>query len=156
MCDLNNDNIKHCRIIFDDCSQKSYVSKELADKLKLEPIGNIRMVVKGACAQVSVINSDIVQFMVKTKDDHEICVTACVVNTVCQPLSHQPLQTSIKSYFHLKGLRFSDYHGDNDDLRIDILIGGNHYYDFITDTTKRGKKGEPTAVWTKVGTYQRK
>ena len=65
-------------------------------------------------------------------------VTACEVNTVCEPLSWQPVKSCYQE---------PDYHND---LRIDILIG-DPYYEFVSDTMKSGAIGEPTAVFTKLG-----
>ena len=45
---------------------------------------------------------------------------------------------------------FADYH-DGNDIKIDILIGGDYYYDIVSNDVRKGPPGTPTAVNTTLG-----
>ena len=63
--DMNLDRRQKARILFDDASQKSYMSRELCDKLKLNPIAK-RHVINGACAQSTAMDCEVVQIQIQT------------------------------------------------------------------------------------------
>ena len=66
--------------------------------------------------------------------------------TICSPVR---LRVKV-SYTHLRGLELADYHEDDKDDTIDILIGADHYWDFITGDIVRGESG-PTAISSRLG-----
>ena len=66
MSDVNGECTSHGRILFDDASTKSYISRELRERLKLQPISKCRVTIRGACATSTVIDCDIVQLKIQT------------------------------------------------------------------------------------------
>ena len=65
--------------------------------------------------------------------------------TICSPL---PSRVDANNYPHLHGLKLADY-SDSEDS-IDVLIGSDYYWDFVTSEIVRGDFG-PTAVNSKFG-----
>ena len=59
-------NKEKCRILFDDCSQKTNTTKELSDKLKLKPIAQKNVIINGTCATSTMKSCDVVKFNVRT------------------------------------------------------------------------------------------
>jgi hypothetical protein len=73
-------------------------------------------------------------------------ISAINFPTICSPV-----RTSVNtSYAHLRGLELADENEDNKDDTIDILIGADHYWDFITEDIVRGEGG-PSAISSKLG-----
>ena len=48
------------RVLSDDASQRSYINRELCDKLKLKAISKRRVVINGACARSTMSECDVV------------------------------------------------------------------------------------------------
>ena len=139
------------RLLFDNASGLSYITRELSDRLNLTPLAQRRILINGfGSQQTHVPSTDIVELYVKTTNGERARVVARVVEQVCAPLANQPIRLAVSKYPHLRGIPLADSHDNNDSLGIDILIGGDHFYQFMTDETKRGPDG-PVAVKTRVG-----
>ena len=65
-------------------------------------------------------------------------IEAIVVPTICSPLSRQFTKLAKNQYTHLNNIQLSDCNVNNTDSQIDVLIGANHYWDFMTGEVKRG------------------
>ena len=70
-----------------------------------------------------------------------------VVPTICEPISSQPINSSVESHDHLLKLDSAD---GNSHLPVDILIGCDYYWDLVTGSICREVQG-PTAIHTKLG-----
>ena len=77
-------------------------------------------------------------------------VTLFFVPMICEPLTSHPLVDCRETSFHLTGLELADDPGDNQSLRVDILIGSDHYWDLITGRLQRGADG-PVVIKMKLG-----
>ena len=116
------------------------------------------VIIKGVCANSTVTKSDVVELYLHTTAGSNVRITGSILNEICCPISQQPIRTSINNYPHLQGLKFADYHHDNNDyhydnndLKIDILLGADFYYQLVTDNVRRGPSGTPVAVDLKFG-----
>ena len=85
------------RIIFDSCSQRSYISEEMQRTLHLPVAGQDILLIK-TFGEVSakLQRCDIVQVAVQTIDDMEVYVSAYVVPTICAPISNQMIQFTLE------------------------------------------------------------
>ena len=141
-----------CTVLFDDCSQRTYVSRRLAMALKLKPLTQKTVIINGTCATSSIKKCDVVQLKVQTLNPAiNICITGTVLDEICHPIKQQPVCSAVRKFPHLKGLKLADYHRDNATLQVDLLVGADHYYEFVSDTIRRGRSGEPVAVSSKLG-----
>ena len=61
---------------------------------------------------------------------------APAIPKICNPLG--PVNLDLKDNPHLQGLTFADSYLRNS-LQVDVLIGADHYYSFVTGVCKRGK-----------------
>ena len=77
-------------------------------------------------------------------------LSALVFPSICKPLTSQPINYSRESYEHLIGLELADAAEESDMIEIDVLIGADSYWDFVTGEVVRGNSG-PTAIRTKIG-----
>ena len=146
------------RIIFDNCSNRTYVTDCLRKCLSLPKIGekNInvaRFMDSGNGQDKPVVHtSDIVQFKIKGVNDEDITVTAQTVPAICPPPNSRPIEFYKKEYRHLKSLTLADEVIDEPfrDNQIDIMIGLDYYYSMVYDETVRGMCG-PVATKSQIG-----
>ena len=97
---------------------------------------------------------DLVQLCVQGMTSETcLCLNAYSVPIICSPLRNQAVNFTTRTYQHLSGLLLADSISANENensLEVDVLIGANYYWHFLTGTIKRGESG-PTALQTKVG-----
>ena len=144
----NEDSTKSTRvkILFDNGSQRSYVTDNLKSRLGL----------KSTIKEMLHLNTfgektfrkqkwDVLTLFLQ--DANEETSRVCVLSfpTICSPL---PSRVDANNYPHLHGLKLADY-SDSEDS-IDVLIGSDYYWDFVTSEIVRGDFG-PTAVNSKFG-----
>ena len=77
-------------------------------------------------------------------------INALVVPSICTPLPQQFVSIAKNQYDHLKYLKFSDSSDSNFNCNVDILIGADYYWDYVSGSIKRGNS-DPVAVETKLG-----
>ena len=144
----NEDSTKSTRvkILFDNGSQRSYVTDNLKSRLGL----------KSTIKEMLHLNTfgektfrkqkwDVLTLFLQ--DANEETSRVCVLSfpTICSPL---PSRVDANNYPHLHGLKLADY-SDSEDS-IDVLIGSDYCWDFVTSEIVRGDFG-PTAVNSKFG-----
>ena len=69
-----------------------------------------------------------------------------IVPHICDPLTNQTISICTKKYSHLAQLDLADTSHD-ETLEVDMLIGSDYYWEFVTGETIRGSEG-PVAVGT--------
>ena len=153
LVDVKNSNTSEvfhkARVLFDSGSQRSYITKSLAAKLKLPVKRSETMIVNTFGDDKSQqLNTDVVEFHISA---HKFSkgIVARTTETICSPLSNTPVP---KKYLpELQCLKLADpdvlYAGQ---LKIDILLGGDYFWDFICGTICKTEFG-PTAINSPVG-----
>ena len=146
---------KHkARIVFDSCSQRSYISNRLRSTLKLETVESENLLIKTfGDKSPKVLSCDKVKFAVTDTEGNEIIMDAYSVPTICSPISNQSIKVALEEYPHLHGLTLADKPSLSTagDVEVDVLIGADYYWKFVTGTTKRSGKPGPVAVLTRLG-----
>ena len=139
------------RLVFDSCSQTSYITKNLKDRLKLPVIGRESLLIKTfGESDARLRTCEIVQVGIKTMCDAIVYIQAYVVPVICGLLTQQPTELAQSSCEHLHGLSLADRCGRGD-LPISILIGADHYWSLVEGTMVRGAPWEPVPPATKLG-----
>ena len=136
-------------ILFDEGSQRSFISMELANKLNLQPQTreNVSLTSFGA-ESPSRRSLDVATVAIQTITGEKINISVLIVPTIALPLQN-PLRASIKEFPHLKGLPLAYPISENENFEISILIGADYYWHFVQDHVVRGDG--PTAVQSKLG-----
>ena len=148
------------RVLFDNCSRKSFVTNYVKEQLKLPVIKseNISIKVFGS-TKTNLEKFDVVQLKIQSCSSSNFrIIEAIVVPTICSPLSGQFIELAKNQYTHLNNIQLSDCKVNNSDSQIDILTDADHYWDVMTGEVKRGSTG-PVAVktvlgWVLNGTFQ--
>ncbi|XP_013413205.1 uncharacterized protein LOC106175645 [Lingula anatina] len=137
-------------VLFDEGATRSFITEELVHKLQLQPTHSeeINLSVFGMdCKQPQTF--DIVTISLKTTSKEFVDINAVVVPEISAPL-HNLVTRRTANLSHLRNLRLA--HTPSDDRSpffVSVLIGADHYWDFVEDTIMRGPG--PTAVASKFG-----
>ena len=149
-CDFNNTSL--VRLIFDNCSQRSFIKSSLRQKLKLPTVRTELLAVKTFASDIEKMQKlDVVNIKVRSCKNLNITeLEVYVVPLICSPVSSQIINVVKESYEFLKDLELADNSDVSCEMEIDILVGANHYWDFVTGRIKRSGNGL-TAVNTTLG-----
>ena len=133
--------------LFDNCCQKSFVTNDVKERLKLPVIKSENSTIKiFGSTKTNLENFDVVQLTKQSCSSSNFkIIKAIVVPTICSPLSGQ--FTELAKNTQLNNIQLSDCNVNNSDSQIDALIGADHYWDFMTGEVKRGSKC-PVAIKT--------
>ena len=144
----NQDGSKSTRvkILFDCGSQRSYLTDSLKSRPSLKPT-------RTETLQLNTFGKrnfrkhkcDVVTLHLESCNDETVEVSVLSFPAICSPL---PTKVDASSYPHLQGLQLADCSDSQD--AIDVLIGSDHYWDFVTNEIMRGDFG-PTAINSKFG-----
>eukprot|EP00794_Sanderia_malayensis_P017865 gene17865-19646_t len=149
----NPRDFKNVRVTLDSCSQRSYITTELRDKLKLPTISSHEILIKEFGNETGTLNKcDLVNLALKSKDWGSITISAFVVKTICSPVSSQAIDVAKNMYSHLKGLIVADSGSGAEDVEIDVLIGADYVYTVMLDKVVQGEhSNSPVATATRFG-----
>ena len=75
----------------------------------------------------------------------ELSVELHVIPKICSPITNQHVKVAKENYEHLSDLELADCTNNCSEVNIDILIGGNLYWKFMSGRIKRGSSG-PVAL----------
>ena len=137
--------------VFDSGSQGSYITEQAKRHLALEPTR--RQMLSIATFEASSEQTRVcvtVNVGLCLKGYPPFLLSLYVVPTICDPLASQPIAICIEKTHLLKGSDFADYSDGKSSSHVDILIGSDYYWELVTGSVCRSKKG-PTAVHTKLG-----
>lgn len=147
----NETKASNVRVIFDSCSQRSYVSQRLAKRLCLPVIGQDNLLIKTFGEETSRLRScELVQIAVKGVDGMSLYVNVYVVPVICTPQSNQYLHVAIEQYPYLADLELAES-ASNSQEEVDILIGADYYWTFMTGDSRRGETHGSVGIHTKLG-----
>ena len=140
----------NARVIFDSCSQRSYITSQAREKLNLPTIGKETLLIKTfGDNSASVKECDVVQLCVRTLDGMNLYITSYVVPVICSPVSNQQSQSTLECYPYLQGLQLAC--DTSDSVSVDVLIGADYYWSFFTGNIIKGDPYGPVALETKLG-----
>ena len=131
------------RILFDNGSQRSYVTEKLKGKLSLTPIRQetLHLNVFGS-ESCSRRKCDVVRLNLQGRDE-VIEVVALSFPRICSPL---PRQVELHQCSNLQELDLADRPpldeaSNSSDSSVDVLIGSDYYWDVVEGEIIRGAEG---------------
>ena len=139
------------RAILDTGSQQSYATQRVKDALGLKAHNHQSMSIAtfGSDEQKTQV-CDTVRIGVVAKEGRDQELELLTVPFICQPLTPQPIDLCMTKYQHLSDLDLADHPNSGSVMEVDLLIGSDYYWSFVTGETRRGDGG-PVAVRTKLG-----
>ena len=149
-----NGRSEQARVLFDSCSQKSFINESLSHKLNLPIVRKERIILKAFESQKEKLRTLVVVqarvFCINQPDFVLVEVELYVVPKICSPISCQEIELAQATYEHLVELKLADSTNGSSEIEIDALIGGDSYWCFMTGEMKRGRDG-PVALKTILG-----
>ena len=127
------------RVLFDNCAQKSFIRSDIRNKLKLPTIRTEELTVNVfASSEDKLQKLDIVQLtLVNPRSSSKCIIEAFVVPTICSKLCNQTINAAREKYEALYELELADTNNNSDTLDIEVLVGANHYWEFVTGNIVR-------------------
>ena len=127
------------RILLDSGSQRSYIRKNIAESIGLKgPIESLSVTTLGGKTSETK-RLQRVTFALsssgKQLPQKAMKMEALAIPKICNQLG--PVKLNLHENPHLKGLSFADSY-PRDAVEIDVLIGADYYYSFVTGSCKRG------------------
>ena len=136
------------RVLFDNCSQRTYITTSLKKTLKLRAIRKENILIQRFASDEGHIEElDVVQLCLrgKTKNLNYYVEDLCVLY-ICSPLKEHFVEETQSQFNHLKELQLSETKQQNEITEIDILIGLDFYYLLVSGRIKKGFPSDPVAV----------
>ena len=137
------------RVLMDGGSQCSYVTNRVRESLSLPTERQQKMLIKTFGSEQEERVCDVVRINLKIVGGADLELPFSVP-LICEPLSHQPIAFCKATYEHLAPLNLTDFHEGPTELKIDMLIGSDHYWKIVTGEVVRGDSG-PDAICTHLG-----
>ena len=135
-------------ILFDEGAQRSFVTRELADKLQLQTSGTeeVQLAAFGSSSKkVSHIDTATVYLLTDSRE--KIAIDVLIVPTIAVSLGNR--QRDAVSLPYLRGLKLAHQLTGEDIFSISLLIGADKYWDIVGNRVIRGDR--PMAVQSKIG-----
>ena len=146
----NPSRVLSARIVLDNGSQKSYVTERVKKFLALPVTGTEQLSIAAfGSSRREPKHCDVVCLAIRTKSGHNQELNLYVVPHICDPLTTPTVSTCVEMYGHLAHLDIADVSQDPT-LEVDVLIGSDHYWDFVTGQIIREQSG-PVAIETTLG-----
>ena len=135
-------------ILFDEGAQRSFITEELANHLDLVPEGTepLHLSVFGG-GQTTVKRADVATVHLRTDIGGIIPIQVVIIPVIAMPQRNH-MTTDIHNLPYLKNPLAHPITSD-DQLKISLLIGADHYWDIVEDKIVRGSG--PTAAKSKIG-----
>ena len=136
-------------LLFDEGAQRSFISHALATKLGLCPTSKETINLSAFGASTSTKrNLDVATIHVETQSSGRIPVQVLIVPKIATPI-HIKVRTHITDIPYLRHLKLAHPVTSDENFEISLLIGVDHYWDFVEDHIIRGNG--PTAMQSKLG-----
>ena len=127
------------RVLLDSGSQRSYIRKNIAESIGLQGPSEVLSVATLGGETSESKRFQRVRFTLSPIRGHPteaVEMEALTLSKICNPLG--PVKLNLMDNPHLQGLTLADSYPRNS-VQVDVLIGADHYYSFVTGICKRGE-----------------
>ena len=140
------------RVLFDICAQKSFINEELCKRLNLSVVRWDQVILNGFQSENDTVNwVKVVKARLCDFNGIRSCEAELhVVPKICSAITQQTIETAQSMYVHLHNLPLADCTNGDTSLDVQVLIGGNQYWKFVSGKLCRGPTG-PVAMETMFG-----
>ena len=137
-------------ILFDEGAQRSFLTEELAAKLKLQITGNESLNLSGfgdtaESTRVRHLKTAIIYLV--TEEGQNLPIRVLIVPEIAAPLKIYVRKVANLPY--LSGIKLAHPITNNDNFEVSLLIGADYYWSIVENHVIRGEG--PTAVKSRIG-----
>ena len=132
-------------VLFDSCSQRTYITTELQNRLQLTYLRTERLILKTfSSADGRLQDLNVYQLCVKGRNGVKVYVEALCVPYICSSLCPPSIVWIKNRYVYLRDLELAE----PPTIRhtVDILVGLDYLYSFCSGRHRHGPSGSPVAV----------
>ena len=125
--------------MLDSGSQRSYIRKNIAESIGLQGPSEVLSVATLGGETSESKRFQMVRFtlsLIRGHPTEAVEMEALTLPKICNPLG--PVKLNLMDNPHLQGLTLADSYPRNS-VQVDVLIGSDHYYSFVTGICKRGE-----------------
>ena len=137
------------QLLLDGCSNQTFITPECARRMNFPVIGKGPMTVnhfnKGSVSHTM----EICEVKLKSIFDNKCITLNAYIIDLCHPIQSGCINLSAMP--HTKGLKFAENYSKGEPKVIDILVGFDFLYQFLTDEVCWGPRGTPVALGTHFG-----
>lgn len=138
------------RVLFDSCSTSSFILEETAKRLKLPVQESKSLSINTFGHGVVQQKFNIYQVNIGSiRGDPSSSVSLIATPNLVHPIQGQKLD--LTNFSHLCDLFVPEDYTSNNSLSVDVIIGADHFYDFMTGNHRIGCRKEPVAIETTLG-----
>ena len=132
-------------ILFDGCSQRTYITISLQTQLCLPSIRRDEIFLKTFSMKTGELHDlDVVQLSVTGRNDIKIYVEALLVPFICSSIKFPQLKSITDRYPYLQDLDLAEPPPMNEP--VDFLVGLDYYFSIVTGRIRKGRPGQPVGV----------
>ena len=145
----NGEKRTRANLLFDEGSQRSFITQDLANTLALQPCRKEDITISSFGTQCQ-LNRQMAVAVVNllTLSGQTVPLTVLVVPHIATPIQNT-VSSNVTRLPHLKNLTLAHSLTTDREFEISLLVGADHYWDIIGDKIVRGDG--PTAVESKLG-----
>jgi len=136
-------------VLFDSCSQRTFVTTDIKEKLQLKSIGVENLILKTFASPEGKLQTlDVVELCVKGSNGERVYIRALTVPHISSRMKSPSVEWMKRNYVYLQNIVFAKP-PEND--AVGLLIGLDYYYSMISGKVCRGPPGQPLGVHSILG-----
>ena len=132
--------VANCKVLFDSGSQRTHITRELAEKIKAPIVRRDNVNINGfGGISLGPQTLEVAQLILTKKGYNvQLKIEGLIVEKICKPLQGRYVQSSVQSIPHIRDKKLADDDVGDEIQDVAILIGLDYYHDVIN--------GEPIIV----------
>ena len=140
------------RVLFDSGSHKTFVTRQVKERLGLQPISQEKLGIKTfGSLNVDERLREVVRLRLESTEGKKAGVIEAYVVENISEVQNEHVEVIKQDFKHLKKIWFSDVCRSQEVLAVDILVGIDFLHSLQDGKTIRGEPGQPVAIKTKLG-----
>ena len=153
LCDDENEKrVVKSNILLDNCSQQTFITERIAQKLELKVVVEKQKNINafGSSKGTGMLLKKYKLVLKPIDKSTNIDIVALAVPVICAPLCRKYNKMAKEQNEFVKALKLAD-NGSHDNNNVDILIGADIYWDIVSGNLKRNPKTGIVAISSELG-----
>ena len=145
VCNPDENLVSRSCLLFDGCSQRTYITNELQKQLRLPCVRKESLILRTFVSYDGRLQKlDVVQVCVKVENGVNVYMEALCVPFICSKLKVPSVNLVKSQYVYLQDVKLAE--PPTSIQNVDILVDLDYYFSFVSGKIIRGNPGNPVAV----------